>query len=131
MSSLSEGFSRLSFGDLKASSSPSNPDTVSSLDRVARERDVLVDEDHQVMDKEVLKVLHPYRHMNIEPDLPSLLVHIACGDERLVPLNPKEAAELLKRKPTISTILQKAWKGGSFKEVRQLGACVTCSSIRI
>ena len=69
-----------------------------------------------------METFSAFRRLNEEPGLPALLANITIGDERLVSLSPREAGELLTRQPSITMVLQKAWKEASFKDVRQLGA---------
>jgi len=72
---------------------------------------------------EAAKHFSAFRKYNEEPDLPALLIFITTvGDDRLVTLTEEKAEELLTRQPAINTVLKKAWKEASFKEVRQLGA---------
>ena len=123
--SSSSGFADLSMGDLNSPHAPKIRDTTPSLTQVSRERDRFIDEDHKPLDAEIMETFSAFRRHNEEPGLPALLSLITIGDERLVSLSPRETGELLTRQPSITTILQNAWKKASFKEVRQLGAfCV-------
>jgi len=81
----------------------------------------LIDDDHKIYDAKIMNTFSLYRKHNEEPDLPSLLSHTTLGDKRLVTLTPDEADELLTGESSIKIVLQRAWKDGSFKEVRQLG----------
>ena len=124
--SLSEDFAHLSVGDL--SPLPIFQDTTLSLARVSRERDRFIDNDHRPLDAKLMKHFSTFRKINEEPDLPALLSCTTVRDKRLVTLTEEEAEELLTRQPSISAILQRAWKEASFKEVRQLGVFpVPCS----
>ncbi|KAF8240148.1 hypothetical protein L208DRAFT_852307 [Tricholoma matsutake] len=67
-----------------------------------------------------MKTIRANRMLNLEPDLASLLNFVILGDKKLLTLLPDEAEDLLTRQPSINAVLQKAWKEGSFKEVRQL-----------
>ena len=109
--SLSEGFAYLSVGD---------QDTTPSLTQVSRERDHFIDKDHKLLDAKVMKTFSAFRRHNEEPDLPALLSSITRGDKRLVTLTEEGAEELLTSQPSINLVLQKAWTGASFKELRQL-----------
>ncbi|SRR6266508_1534328 len=120
--SLSEGFAHLSVGDLNPLHEAISRGTTPSLTRVARERDRFIDEDHKPLDAEIMETFSAFRRLNEEPGLPALLSFITIGDERLVSLSPRETGELLTRQPSITMVLQKAWKEASFKDVRQLGA---------
>jgi hypothetical protein len=128
-SSLSEDFAHLSVGDLNSSHDGIFRDDTSTLPRVSRDRDRFIDEDHKPLDANLMKAFSAFRRHNEEPDLPSLLCNITVGDKRLDPLSPNEAEELLRRQWSIKAILQKAWKDGSFKEVRRLGAFIVRSII--
>ena len=119
--SLSEGFAHLSVGDLNPLREAISRDNTPPLTRVARERDRFTDEDHKPLDAEIMKTFSAFRRLNEEPNLPALLSNITFGDERLVSLSLRETRELLMRQPSITMVLQKAWKEASFKEVRQLG----------
>ena len=119
--SLSQDFSDLSVGDPNASLEVTFPDTTSTLTRVSRERDVFTNDHHQALDAKILKAFSAFRTHHEEPHLPALLFHITGGDERLVALTEDKAEELLTREPSIRTVLQDAWKEGSFDSVRQLG----------
>jgi hypothetical protein len=121
-SSLSEGFSRLSVGDLNTPHGAIFRDTNSTLTRVSSERDLFTDDDHMPLDAELMKTFSAFRKLNEEPDLPALLSLITLGDKRLITLPPGEAEDLLTRQTSINMVLQTAWKEASFKEVRQLGA---------
>jgi len=121
-SSLSDDFTHLSVGDLNPPHQPIFRDTTPSLTRVSRERDRFIDDDHKPLDTTVMKLFSAFRKFNEEPDLPALLFITTVGDDRLVTLTEEKAEELLTRQPSINTVLQKAWKEASFKEVRQLGA---------
>jgi len=128
-SSLPEDFAHLSVGDLNSPHDGIFRDDTSTLIRVSRDRDLFIDDDHKPLDTNLMKVFSAFWRHNEEPDLPSLLCNITVGDKRLVPLSPNEAKELLRRQWSISAILQKAWKEGSFKEVQQLGAFIVRSII--
>ena len=123
-SSLSEDFAHLSVGDLNPPHQPIFRDTTPSLTQVSRERDRFVDDDHKPLDAKLMKHFSAFRRHNEEPDLPALLSSTTVGDDRLVILTEEKAEELLTRQPAINTVLKKAWKDASFKEVRQLGAFV-------
>lgn len=114
---LPEGFARLSVNPQHEAISQ---DTTPSLNRVAPERDRFTDEDHKPPDAEIMETFSAFRKINEEPGLPALLSVITNVDERLVSLSPRETGGLLTRQPSITTVLQKAWKEASFKEVRQL-----------
>jgi hypothetical protein len=120
-SSLTKDLSHLSVSDGNAPPEAAFPDTSSQLTRVSRERDVFTDSDHTIYDAEIMNTFSLYRKHDEEPGLPALLSIITLGDKRLVTLTPGEADELLTREPSIMTVLQRAWKEGLFKEVRQLG----------
>jgi hypothetical protein len=119
---LSESFSLLSVGNTDPPHEVVYRDTIPTLTRVSRERDLFTDGDHSPLDAELMKAFSAFRRHNEEPDLSTLLSHITLSDKRLVTLPPGDAEELLKRQPSINAILQRAWKDASFKEVRQLGA---------
>jgi hypothetical protein len=121
-SSLSEDFAHLSVGDLNPPREATFRDATPPVTRVSRERDHFIDDDHKPLDAKLMKTFSAFRELNREPDLPALLCNITLGDNRLITLKEEEAEELLTRQPSISAILQKAWKEASFKEVRQLGA---------
>jgi hypothetical protein len=108
-------------GDGNAPPEAAFPDTSPQLTRVSRERDVFIDNDHKIYDAKIMNTFNLYRKHSEEPDLPALLSHATFGDKRLLTVTPDEADELLTREPSIKIVLQRAWKGGSFKEVRQLG----------
>ena len=120
-SSLTEDLSNLSVGDGNARLEAEFPDTSTQLTRVSRERDVFFDDDHKIYDAKIMNTFSLYRKYNEVPDLPALLSHTTLGDKRLITLTPDEADELLTRESSIKIVLQRAWKEGSFKEVRQLG----------
>jgi hypothetical protein len=121
-SSLSEDLAHLSVGDLNPPREATFRDATPSVTWVSRERDRFIDDDHKPLDAKLMKHFRLFREFNREPDLPALLSITTLGDKRLVTLTEEEAEELLTRQPSISAILQKAWKEASFKEVRQLGA---------
>ena len=123
-SSLSEGFANLPVGDLPVNLAhePIVRDDAPSLARVSHERDRFIDDDHKPLDAQLMKTFSAFRELNKEPDFPALLSNVTLGDQRLVTHSLGEAEDLLKRQPSINTLLHKAWKEGSFKEVRQLGA---------
>jgi len=108
--SLSKGFADLSVGD----------QDVTTLTRVSRERDNFIDNDHKSLDELLMKTFSAFRKVNEVPDLAVLLSNITLGDERLLTLSPNAAEELLTSQPSINSVLQKAWKKFSFKEIRQL-----------
>ena len=115
--SLSESFSHLSVGDRN----PSHPrDTTPLLAQVSSERDLFIDHDHELLDAKLQKTFRPYRMINEQPELHTLLSNLTLVDERLVTLTENKAEELLTRQPSIKQVLQDAWEKGSFKEVRQL-----------
>jgi hypothetical protein len=117
-SSLAEDLSHLSVGDENV---PPEADTSPQLTRVSRERDVFIDDGHKIYDAKIMNTFSLYRKHDEEPDLPALLSHTTLGNKRLVTHTPDEAEELLTREPSIKMVLQRAWKEGSFREVRQLG----------
>jgi hypothetical protein len=102
-------------GDGNAPPEAAFPDTSPPLTRVSRERDVFID--HKMYDAKIMNTFNLYRKHSEEPDLPALLSHASTlGDKRLLTVTPD-----VTREPSIKIVLQRAWKGGSFKEVRQLG----------
>jgi hypothetical protein len=94
--------------------------STSSLPRVSRERDLLIDDDHRTLDVKIARLYNIFRRHNEEPLWSALLSSITLEDKRLVTLTRQEAEDLLTRQPSIKVILQKAWKEASFKELRQL-----------
>ncbi|KAF8871491.1 hypothetical protein CPB84DRAFT_1854946 [Gymnopilus junonius] len=82
--------------------------------------DTLTDEQHNSLDKQIMKTFKHAKQMNSEPDLDSLLFNITAGDKRLKTLGQDDAAKLLAEEPSIENLLRKAWKESSFKQVRQL-----------
>ena len=112
-SSLSKKFAHLSVHDQYK-----NPPD--KLYRVSDSRDRFIDKDHELLDAPIMIIFSTCRRYNEDPDWPGLLVFITAGDERLLPLTPQKAAELLRREPSIGVVLQNAWKEASFKEVRRL-----------
>ena len=79
-----------------------------------------MDDDHKPLDAKLMKLFSAFRRLDEEPYLPALLSVITLEDKRLVTLGYEEAEALLTRTSSINLVLQKAWKEGSFKEVRQL-----------
>jgi len=122
-SSLSEGFSHLSVGDLNP---PHGSVFRGALTRVSPERDLFTDDDHKRLDAKLMKTFSAFRKLNEEPELTALISNTTLGDKRLVTLTEEEAEELLTHEPSIRTVLQNAWKEGSFKEVRELGMFCVC-----
>jgi hypothetical protein len=118
MDSISNDFSHLSVGDLHASSEPSTPP---ALNRISLERDTFADDDHKLLDEEIMESFSAFRTINKEPRLSDLLSRVTIDNERLTTLSPNQAEELLDREPSITGLLMHGWQVGSFKEVRQLG----------
>jgi hypothetical protein len=125
MDSISNDFSHLSVGDLHASSEPSTPP---ALNRISLERDTFADDDHKLLDEEIMESFSAFRTINKEPRLSDLLSRITIDNERLTTLSPNQAEELLDREPSITGLLMHGWQVGSFKEVRQLGVFPICST---
>jgi hypothetical protein len=93
-----------------------------ALRRISVDRDSLSDEDHKRLDEKVMnKAFRLTRNQNDTPDWHELLSKITLVDTRLVNLELVTAARLLESNPAIVGILQKAWDGDAFKEVRELG----------
>ncbi|KAF8219941.1 hypothetical protein L208DRAFT_1417425 [Tricholoma matsutake] len=113
-SSLSEGFSHLSVGDLQMLHEAIFQDANRTLPRT--------EDDHKALDAVIMRTFSANRKINEEPNLASLLSIITGRDKRLIYLRPDEAEDLLMRQSSINAVLQKAWKDGLFKEVWQLGA---------
>src|ERR1700676_1615543 len=118
MDSISNDFSHLSVGDLHASSEPSTPPV---LNRILLEHDTFADDDHKLLDEEIMESFSAFRTINKEPRLSDLLSRVTIDNERLTMLSPNQAEELLDREPSIAGLLRNGWQAGSFKEVRQLG----------
>ena len=122
---LSQDFSHLSvdYADL----SVRNID----LSHISPKCDTLTEDDHKVLDEEILTMFDANRQHNEEPDLSTLLSNITHYDGRLVALTTSEAENLLKNQLLMKTALKDAWRRGAFREVRQLGALIgiiwTCS----
>jgi len=111
--SLSESFADLSVGNQNA---PCKPTTL--LARVSCERDLFINNDHNlVLNAKLMRHFRAFRRLNEVPDLPALLSIVTLGDKQLVTLTEEEAEELLTSQPSITLVLQKAWKEESFKEV--------------
>jgi hypothetical protein len=125
MDSISNDFSHLSVGDLHASSEPSTPP---ALNRISLERDTFADDDHKLLDEEIMESFSAFRTINKEPRLSDLLSRVTIDNERLTTLSPNQAEELLDREPSITGLLMHGWQVGSFKEVRQLGVFPICST---
>ena len=123
MDSISNDFSHLSVGDLLASSEPSKPP---ALNRISLESDTFTDDDHNLLDAQIMDVFNIFRRYNEEPVLSELLSRVTM-DKRLTILTPDDAEELLDREPSIAGLLRNGWQAGSFKEVRQLGVFPICS----
>ncbi|KAF8218993.1 hypothetical protein L208DRAFT_1523899 [Tricholoma matsutake] len=119
-SSLSEGFSHLSVGNLNTLHEAIFRDANQTLTQVSCERNLWTDDDHKALNAVIMKTFSTNRMLNLEPNLASLLSNITVGDKRLMTLLSDKAEDLLKRQPSINAVLQKAWKDGSFKEVQQL-----------
>jgi hypothetical protein len=117
MDSVSNKFLHLSVGDLHASSGPS---TTRALERISLERDVFTDDDHRLLDAQIVHAYSAFRTYDLEPDLSELLSRITM-DKGLTLFRTDEAKQLVGREPSIAEILKKGWQAGSFKEVRQLG----------
>jgi hypothetical protein len=111
------------FGDLLVS----ERDT---LTRVPPELDCYTEYENNQLDAKLTKVFSAFRMVNLDPDLPSLLSIITFGDERLVTLSVEEAEDLLTRQPSITRVLQKAWKINSFKEVRRLSESLVATQLQ-
>jgi hypothetical protein len=120
-SSLTEDLSHLSVRDGNAPHEVAFPDTSPQPTRVSRERDVFIDDDHKIYDAKIMNTFSSHRKHDKQPDLPALLSLTTLGDKRLVTLTPDEADELLTREPSIKILLQRAWKEGLFRQIRQLG----------
>ena len=125
MDSISNDFSHLSVGDLLASSEPSTPP---ALNRISLESDTFTDDDHNLLDSQIMDVFNIFRRYNEEPVLSDLLSRVTMDNERLTMLTPNQAEELLDREPSIAGLLRNGWQAGSFKEVRQLGVFPICST---
>ena len=125
MDSISNDFSHLSVGDLLASSEPSAPP---ALNRISLESDTFTDDDHNLLDSQIMDVFNIFRRYNEEPVLSDLLSRVTMDNVRLTMLTPNQAEELLDREPSIAGLLRNGWQAGSFKEVRQLGVFPICST---
>jgi hypothetical protein len=119
-SSLTEDLSHLSVRDGNAPHEVAFPDASPQPTRVSRERDVFIDDDHKIYDAKIMNTFSSHRKHDEQPDLPALLSLTTLGDKRLVTLTPDEADELLTREPSIKILLQRVWKEGSFRQIRQL-----------
>ena len=109
MDSISNDFSHLSVGDLHASSEPS---THPALNRISLERDTFADDDHKLLDEEIMESFSAFRTINKEPRLSDLLSRITIDNERLTTLSPNQAEELLEREPSITGLLMHGWQVG-------------------
>ena len=125
MDSISNDFSHLSVGDLLASSEPSTPP---ALNRISLESDTFTNDDHNLLDAQIMDVFNIFWRYNEEPVLSELLLRVTMDDKRLTTLTPAEARELLDRESSIAGLLRNGWQAGSFKEVRQLGVFPICST---
>ncbi|KAF8232151.1 hypothetical protein L208DRAFT_1397930, partial [Tricholoma matsutake] len=108
-SSLSEGFSHLSVGDLQTPHEAIFRDANQTLPRVSRERDLWTEDDHKALDAAIMKTFSANRKINEEPDLASLLSIITGGDKRLIYLRPDEAEDLLTRQSSINEQSSGLW----------------------
>jgi hypothetical protein len=104
--------------DVNVSSDPTFQNSTPALTRVSLERDALTEENHKALDADLMDTFSLFRSLDKEPSLAPLLSTVTLGDKRLVTLAPNDSVNCL---PYIMTALQKAWKRGSFKEIRQLG----------
>jgi hypothetical protein len=78
-------------------------------------------DNHKQLDAVVEKFFALHRKQDIAPDWPVLLNVITIFDSKLVNHSQDEAEVLLSRHPSIRTVLEDAWKNGSYKGVRRLG----------
>jgi hypothetical protein len=116
MQSLADDVSRLSIAS-----------TTSALAQIQSARD-LSNEDHQALDKDVLKSFGMYIKFKRVPSWDFLLCNIVNNDGRPPRLTIKQAEELVERESSLIAVLQKGWDDHSFKEVRRLGM-LPCSPL--
>jgi hypothetical protein len=115
---LASDVAHLSINEPSTSTLP-RPTSTPALARIPSARD-LSDDRHQALDAAILRGFQLNVQFNQQPHLAFLLSVIVNNDDRLGHLSQEEAEGLLEREPSLATVLEQAWNGQSFKEVRRL-----------